>query len=128
MPYDHPNYIVRAEQSLGESTAGSGTVQTKFSRFQKFRLKSVAVTVTIAGSSASPGAAMTVSRISGTNTTSVGLVPLGTATAGAVVSSGPINALFASGDIMTLTNGTDGSSKGVIAVEFETLSDAVQTA
>ena len=131
MPYDHPNYLVRAEHCAGESTAGSGTIGAKFMRFQKFRLKTVQVRITAAGTSTSPGAAMTVNVLSGgtaTTTTSVGLVALGTNAVGALVSSGAINATVASGDQVAVTNGTDATAKGVVTYEYETLSDAVQTA
>lgn len=130
MPYDHPNYLVRQEQSYAETTAGNGTINAKFMKFQKFRLKSVAVRVTAAGTSTSPGSAMTVAVISGgtaTTTTSVGLVALGTNAVGALVTA-TINALVASGDEVRLTNGTDATAKGIPTYEYEVLSDAVQTA
>ena len=130
MPYDHPNYLVRQEQSLPETTAGNGTVGAKFMRFQKFRLKSVSVRVTAAGTSTSPGSAFTVSVLSAgtaTTTTSVGLLAMGTVAVGGLVTA-TINALVASGDQVQLTNGTDATCKGLPVYEYEILSDAVQTA
>lgn len=127
MPYDHPNYITRREISMGETAAGSGTVHTKYANFQRLRLKSVQGVITVAGTSTSPGHALTLRTITGTTTTSVGLLALGTGVAGAVVSSGALNLAVEPGTHLTLTNGTDGTGRCIPVFETEIFADAVQT-
>jgi len=130
MAYDQPTYIVRQEHCAGETTAGSGTANAKFMQFQKYKLKAVHFYVTAAGTSASPGHSLTVRKISGgtaTTTTSIGLVAVGTAALGALV-TGTVNADIAAGDQIVLINGTDLTGKGIATYEYQTLPDAVQTA
>jgi hypothetical protein len=120
--YDHPNCIVRREQSF-TTVAGAATVGARMIMYQKGRLKAVHAYVVAAGTSASPGAALTIKI----GTASVGLIALGSSTVGSTFDL-TVNSDFTSDQLISATNGTDATASAVLSYEYEVQMDALQTA
>ncbi|MGE0706096.1 MAG: hypothetical protein AB7I50_23340 [Vicinamibacterales bacterium] len=118
--YDHPNFLVRREAHQ-KTVAGNGAVKT-FRHYQKMRLKALHSIVVTAGTSDSPGNALTIKH----GTTSIGAVALGTATAG-VTFTNTFNLDVDSLALLSVTNGTDASGVADIIWEFEVLPDSALT-
>lgn len=122
--YADPNANVRRE--VGHLTvAGNGTVSGRSFFHQKVRLKAVHARVITAGTSNSPGHAWTVKH----GTTSIGLLAAGTIAAdGSVASVTGLDRAIASGDKLSVTNGTDVTGVGFVIYEFDVEPDAVYSA
>lgn len=118
--YDDPNFRVRRE-AFQRTAAGNGGVMT-FRSYQAIRMKAIHGFVLVAGTSNSPGHALTVKQ----GTTSIGLLALGTNTAG-VSTSLPLNVTGTAGEQFSVTNGTDATGTAEVIWEYEVLPDAVVT-
>ena len=112
--YDHPAYLQRYTGG-GQTTAGNGTVSNRFAAFTSMRAKSAQVTVITAGTAAGHG--VTISRLSGTATTSLAAVTLSTSAIGVTTNLTLGNTALAQGDALICSNGTDAT--GVCAVTYE---------
>lgn len=121
MRYDHPNFIVRREDSSLTVAGASGT-HAQFMAYQKMRLVAAHVKVVVAGTSDSPGNSFTIRN----GTDSIGLGALGTATAG-VTTSVTVGSVIDSLETLNALGGTDATGVAQITWEFEVLPDAVQT-
>jgi hypothetical protein len=119
MAYDNPNATIRREDSF-LSVAGAAGVSCRFVTYQAKRLKAVHAMVVTAGSSNSPGHALTIKN----GTTSIGLLALGTQTAGALVSVTGLNASVASLGLLSMTNGTDATGVALVTYEYHMDHDA----
>jgi len=122
MRYDHPNCIIRREATY-QTTAGNGAVSARFASFQKARLKAVHTQVITAGTSAGAGNSLILKQ----GTTALATFTLGTTAAGAIQSATGLDAALASGDVLSVTNGTDATGLNLVTYEFEVLPDAVQS-
>lgn len=123
MAYDSPNSSVRREW-YGATAAGSGTVGVKFRTFQAAKLMAVHAIVLVAGTSTSPGHALTIKH----GTTSIGLLAMGTATAGSVVSNVAVDETLAAFDQVSVTNGTDVTGTAEVIYEYQVSPDAALSA
>ena len=112
--YDHPAYLQRCTGG-GQTTAGNGTVSNRFAAFTSMRAKSAQVTVITAGTAAGHG--VTISKLSGTATTSLAAVTLSTSAIGVTTNLTLGNTALAQGDALICSNGTDAT--GVAAVTYE---------
>lgn len=120
--YDHPNVVVRREDNF-LTVAGNGAVGARFATFQKKRLKAVHAMVVAAGTSNSPGNALTIKH----GTTSIGLLALGTRTAGEVVSVTGLDRSIGSMELLSCTNGTDATGVALVSYEYHIERDAAQS-
>lgn len=149
--YDHPSYLTRQVLTFGKTTAGANTVQYGGTAGAGIvfpfdvRIRNMVGSVQVAGTSASPGAALivycagttyqfpgtqivnnygTASALStatatNTTTTTLGYIPTGTATPGSVLQSGDMNFRLPAGQPLILKNGTDATgSLGSVALEY----------
>ena len=123
MAYDHPQYTAHQVAHFAEQ-GGSGTTFAKFTAPAAMLAFAYQVTVTTAGTqTASGGAQLNFVKVSGTTTTTATFKNLGTAV-GAFSStnitlSGSAGGLaLAQGDILQVTQGTDGTLKAVYALEY----------
>lgn len=116
MAYDHPNHIIRREQSF-LTVAGNGTSSARMLNFQKLRLKKVHARVVTAGTAA--GHALNVYH----GTTSIGAISLGTSAAGVTGSSAELNRTVESLELLAITNGTDATGVALVSYEYEYLPD-----
>jgi len=122
--YTAPNANVRREQCV-LSVAGAAGVSGRFQHFQKIRLKAVHARVVTAGTSASPGHALTIKH----GTTSIGLLAAGTiAAGGSIASVTGLDRAIASMDLLSLTNGTDATGVALVNYEYEVEQDAIFSA
>ena len=122
MSYDSPNATVRREQSF-TTAAGNGAVGARMLNYQKLKLVAAHWEVVTAGTSDSPGHALTIKN----GTTSIGLAAIGTATAGATGSVDLGDSEVASLDGVTCTNGTDATGVAVVNYEYEVVHDTTQS-
>lgn len=122
MAYDNPNALVRRDANF-LSVAGNGTVGGRFWTFQKRRLKAVHALVVTAGTSTSPGHALTIKN----GTTSIGLLALGTQTAGSIVSATGLDASVPASTLLSVTNGTDATGVANVTYEYHYEYDAVRS-
>jgi hypothetical protein len=118
MFYDNASYLTR-QSTCHTSAAGSGAVNARHTAFTTEQHYSVVISVQTAGTSASTNLAI-IQHVSGTATTALATVTLGTATANSVfyttyTSSGGIQ--LAQGDVIRAVNGTD--IVGVFALAYE---------
>lgn len=123
MAYDSPNAVVTREQFAIVGAAAS-TEAGKFRSFQAAKLKAVHAVVTVAGTSNSPGHAYTIKH----GTTSIGLLAMGTQTAGSIVTNTSVNETLATLDQVSVTSGTDATGAAHIVYEFQVAHDAVASA
>lgn len=121
MSYNSPNATVRREWS-DETTAGSGAVSAKFRSFQKVKLIAAHAYVNTAGTSAASGHTPILKH----GTTSIGQFALATDVANTKVSV-TLNRDIPSGELLSITNGTDATGKAQIVYEYEVYHDAVHT-
>lgn len=112
-PYDHPSYLTRQALCLGLTTAGNGGTSLRKSFPNDMRIRNISATVQTAGTSASPGHALTVRN----GTTSIGLLALGTATQNGTVTSGDLNFTLPKGSVLNFLNGTDATGVADVVVE-----------
>ncbi len=92
MSYDNAAYLARQVGAV-TALAAATAVKGKYVAFTDMLLKSVTAVVTIAGTTDGAAAAITFSHVSGTSTTSVGIITFGT---GAIYETST-NVLLASG-------------------------------
>lgn len=118
--YAHANNTIRREQPI-LTVAGNGTVGARFAHFQKVRLKAAHAIVVTAGTSTSPGSALTLKN----GTTSIGLLATGTVVAGGTVSALALNSDLSSLVVASATNGTDATGVALVVWEYEVLPDSV---
>lgn len=130
MRYDHPTVTTRRERSK-TSSAGASSVM-RFASFMKMRLQAVHFLPITAGTATD--FVVTARKISGTDTTALGTATLGTAATSDGLTSlklgtdnSPVGVDFAAGDLLTLTNGNDGTGVYEAIPEYEVLPDAVLT-
>lgn len=123
MAYDKPNATIRREDCF-LTVAGAAAVGARFATYQKKRLKAVHATVVTAGTSNSPGHALTIKN----GTTSIGLLALGTQTAGSIVSATGLDNAVASMALLSVTNGTDATGVALVTYEYHMEHDASQSA
>lgn len=121
MSYDSPNSTVRREHHQ-TSVAGNGAI-AYFRQFQKMRLRAVHAAVKVAGTSNSPGHALTVKH----GTTALGTFALGTSAQGVTSSIQSLDRTVEALGQLSVTNGTDATGTAEVIWEFETLPDAVQS-
>lgn len=102
------------------TTAGANTVQTqKFIAHAALQLKAVQATAITAGTSATSGHCAIFKVISGTATTALTTVSLGTSAANATTNATmPSTASMIAGDQLTITNGTDATGVIGLAVTY----------
>lgn len=118
--YDHPNILVRREHSI-IATAGATTAFGKIRNYQAMRLKGAHATVITAGTNAGHGYDVY------SGTTSVGTIPLGTATAGSTVSVDLSNAAVAAGDYMEIKSLVDATGIAEVVLEYGADAQAIIT-
>lgn len=114
--YDHSAYTV-PQTGGGATTAGNGTVSNRFAAFTAMITKSAQITQAVAGTSA--GHTVTVSKVSGTTTTSLAVATMGTSAVGVTTNVTLGNSALTQGDQLICSNGTDAT--GVCAVTYELL-------
>lgn len=102
------------------TTAGANTVQTqKLIAFGAMQLKAVQATAITAGTSATSGHCSIFKIISGTTTTALTTVALGTSVVNTTTNVAmPSTATLAAGDQVTITNGTDATGVIGLAVTY----------
>jgi hypothetical protein len=122
MGYDNVNGNVRHERSF-VTVAGSGELTTKFVMYQKAKLQGLHALVVTAGTSDSPGCKLDVY----VGTSSVGILAVGTATAGATVTADLGGIAVPSMNPVHLKSGTDATSVVNATVEYNHDWDAVQS-
>jgi hypothetical protein len=113
MAYDHPAYIVPVAYS-GLIPAGANTVERFLAHADLVAKVARAKRVT-GGSSAS--ATIVVAKVSGTTTTPLGTMTMGTAGEIANRSVDLLDAAIAQGDEIRFTSGTDASDVFVVSLE-----------
>ena len=121
--YDHPNNVVRREQSYLGAASASGTLGHMIPQ-QKMNLIAVHAHVITAGTH-DTNMAYTV-RAGGVGTTSIGAITIGTATAGSRISQA-IGVAVDEGALLNCLKGSDGTGVAMIAYEYQVLPEAVQT-
>lgn len=114
MAYDHPAYRVPVVGG-GITTAGNATVSNTFAAFTTMKAKSAQITQRVAGTTA--GHSITVHKVTGTTTTSLGAATMGTSAIGVTTNITLGNTDLAQGDVLVCKNGTDAT--GVCAVTYE---------
>jgi hypothetical protein len=130
MAYDNPAYIARFGQPMGEAGGAATTQYGKFNAFTAMLAFSAQVTVTVAGTAA--GHALSVLKISGTNTTTLATTTLGTAAAGTTTNvlltnvSGGVSLL--QGDVLDVVTASDVVGKAAVTYELGLLPLANVTA
>lgn len=106
-PYDHPSYLTRQMLNIGRTVAGSaGTSPLIWFAFPNaVRARTLTAVVGTAGTATT--ATLTLQNVSGTTTTSIGVLTLSTATVNQVVTSSDLNTTLAAGSLNYLLNGAD---------------------
>ena len=128
--YDHPTYTARQSASF-TSTAGASGVGCRFTAFTGMLAWSATATVTTAGTSVGAGAAAIIQKVSGTTTSTLGTITLGSSTANTVVNlalstvTGGVTML--QGDRLIAVNGTDATSAFSLAFEVSVSPEATLT-
>lgn len=125
--YDHPAFLAR-HQFNTTGIVGSIVVQGRFQARARMRIRSASARILTAGTSASPGGAIRLSKVSGTTTTSIGDIPTGTVAAnGSAVMAdlGLSVGILGADDMLYVANGTDATMVAAAAIEWEFLPDAV---
>src|SRR5690606_9551658 len=117
--YDGPDFNVRREFNA-DSVAGNGTVSCRFASYQTCRLKAAHLEVIAAGTSAGAGNA----AILKAGTTALATATLGSSTAGTRQTIDLEDAVLASLDRFSVTNGTDATGRVHVSLEYEHMSDA----
>jgi len=125
--YDHPAFLAR---HLFNTTgaAGASGVQGRFEARARMRIRSASARIITAGTSASPGGAVRLNKVSGTTTTSIGDIATGTiaANGSAVMADlGLSVGILAADDMLLVVNGTDATMVAAACIEWEFLPDAV---
>ena len=120
--YDHPNVIVRREQSF-TTAAGAAGVGARMVNFQKTKLIAATAYVVAAGTSTSPGSALTIK----VGTTSVGLIALGSSTISSVLTVDLADVVANSGQLVSATNGTDATASAVVTYEYQVVPESTQS-
>lgn len=125
--YDHPAFLARHQFNV-TGAAGASAVLGRFEARARMRIRSASARVTIAGTSASPGGAVRLSKISGTTTTSIGDIATGTIAANGTAVMADLGltvGILAADDQLIVNNGTDATMSAAAAIEWEFLPDAV---
>lgn len=115
--YDHPAYRVRVAGG-GTTTAGNATVSNRFAAFTAMIAKSAQVTVVTAGTGTGNNT-LQISKVTGTTTSSLASVTLGTSAIGVTTNLTLGGTALAQGDLLCCLNGAD--TVGVSAVTYETV-------
>lgn len=117
--YDHPSYIARNQEAMGECGGAATTQYAKFNAFTTMQAYNAVITVTVAGTAA--GALAYVSKISGTATTVLGTATPTTSVAGTVLqiplSTVPGGLSLIQGDILAFVTGADAAMKAAVTYE-----------
>lgn len=134
--YDHPSYLTRQMIALDVSTAGANGTSATISFPVNMRLRTVASTVRVAGTSATSGNQAQLLYIgtsvqgynlspvvltTSTTTATLGVANNGTSTAVSVNTSSDLNALLIAGGVLAVKNGTDatGTCKCVLEMYLD---------
>lgn len=126
MAYDHPVYTGREIFAI-KTTAGANTINDVFVAFTTMRALAAQVTVRVAGTSASSGHAAIFSKVSGTTTTAITTVALGTSTLGLTTRVELSTTSLAAGDFLICRNGTDATGVSLVSVETQVIPGASVT-
>ncbi len=123
MGYDHPTYLTRTGEAMGEVGGAATTQYAKFAAFTAKQAYSAQMTVTVAGTAA--GHSVSVQKISGTATTALGTQTIGTAAAGTTfnlaLSATPGGVALNQGDMLVALTGVDATGKVALTYEEATL-------
>jgi hypothetical protein len=119
MVYNHPAYLARIGEVVGEAGGGATTQYAKFVAFTAKLAYSAQLTVTTAGTAA--GHLFSLIKISGTATSTLATTTLGTAAAGTttnvLLTTAAGGVALAQGDIVSVLSGADTVGKAAVALE-----------
>lgn len=114
--YDHPSYITRQMDNLGATTAGANGTSLVSGYPMDERLRRFTATVLTAGTTA--GTYLYPMIITGTTTTTLGTMTMGTSAANTVVQLADVNTLLPTGSVLFMKNGTDATGKSIVVIEL----------
>ncbi len=119
MAYDHPTYLTRVGEVMGEAGGAATTQYAKFVAFTGMLAWSAQLTVTTAGTATAH--LFSVLKISGTATSTLATSTLGTNTAGfttnVALSTAAGGVTLLQGDIVSVVSGADVVGKAAVAFE-----------
>ncbi len=121
MSYDAPDFAITREQFAGEAGGAAATEYAKFRSFQSARLKKVHAVVTVAGTATDHGFEM----YHGDD--SMGVLALGTSTAGTKAHSELLDHTLESLSSVSVKSLADETGKADIVYEYEVTPDTVQS-
>jgi hypothetical protein len=129
--YDHPSYLTRQAVDMDVSTAGANGTSGGLSFVSDMRLRSAAVTVRVAGTSAAGGNAVNLIYIgtsvqgftgtaltTNTTTATLGTLALGSSTANSTFRFADMDARLVAGGVLAAKNGTDATGTYKIMLEM----------
>lgn len=124
--YDHPSYLTRQQLFLGATTAAAGGTSCRISFLSAMRIRNVSAVVQVAGTqSAGEFYKIQASSVSGTATSSLGVMTSGTSAVGTIMTSGDLNVTLGTGTILSIVGPT--SAAGVANVTVEAYLDPAAT-
>lgn len=112
--YDHSSYLTRVATPLHVTTAGNGGTSGIKTFPMAMRLRNVAATVRVAGTSAGTGHKVDIF----VGTSSVGTIALNTLAIGVQGTSGDLNTLVPVGTKVYTVNGTDATGTADVVAEM----------
>jgi hypothetical protein len=115
--YDHPSYITRVMDVLGPTTAGANGTSFLLGYPTGMRIRRVSAAVKTAGTSATTGNVIMPMILTGTVTTTLGTMTIGTSTANTIVQLADVNATLPVGSLLFFKNGTDASGVSNLVME-----------
>ena len=114
--YDHPSYITRQMDNLGATTAGANGTSLITVYPMDERIRRISAVVLTAGATA--GTYLYPMILTGTTTTTLGTMTMGTSTANTVVQLADVNTLLPTSSLLFVKNGTDATGKSSVTVEL----------
>ena len=114
--YDHPSYITRQMDNLGATTAAANGTSLMGAYPMDVRLRRITALVKTAGATA--GAYIYPMILTGTVTTTLGTLTMGTSTANTVVQLADVNTLLPTGSLLFMKNGTDTANVDIMTIEL----------
>jgi hypothetical protein len=136
--YDHPSYLTRQSLNLGATTAGNAGSSGSITFISDMRVRKMAASVRVAGTSAGAGNSANLMYVgtivtgyatgligtgltttTGTNT--VGTIALGSTAAYTVTTSTDMNTKLVAGGVLFIKNGTDAT--GTVNMTLEAYID-----
>lgn len=112
--YDHPSYITRQQTYVGITVAGNGGTSLPMTFPCSMRLRGIGYAVKTAGATA--GAGLNALLLTGTVTTTLLAMTVGTAAANTMFTSTDPNASVPAGSLMYFQNGTDTANVGSVVI------------